>query len=225
MDSLTLTVSPRTVTGKKVKALRREGVVPVHMFGRGIESQSLQAEFRVLSVVLPQAGTNVPIAIDVDGADGENVCFVRQVQRHPVSEALLHVDFQRVDVSQKVTAEVPILVEGVSQAVQEMDGTLLQTLASVSVEALPMSMPASFTIDISILDDFDKTIRVETLQTDEDVTILNDPEEMIATIVRPRVEEEEVPVEEELEGLEGVEGEEVEEGEEGAEAAGEEEES
>jgi large subunit ribosomal protein L25 len=210
MDGLTLTAVSRTVTGKKVKVLRRGGVVPIHMFGRGIESQSLQADSRTLSVVLPQAGTNVPITIDVDGQDGDNVCFVRQVQRHPVSEALLHVDFQRVDISQKVTAEVPLLLEGVSLAVEEMEGTLLQTLASISVEALPMSMPASFTVDISILDDFDKTIRVATLQTDEDVTILNDGEEMIATVVRPRVEEEEVPDDEELEGLEeeGVEGEE-----------------
>jgi large subunit ribosomal protein L25 len=210
MDGLTLTAVSRTVTGKKVKVLRRGGVVPIHMFGRGIESQSLQADSRTLSVVLPQAGTNVPITIDVDGQDGDNVCFVRQVQRHPVSEALLHVDFQRVDISRKVSAEVPLLLEGVSLAVEEMEGTLLQTLSSISVEALPMSMPASFTVDISILDDFDKTIRVATLQTDEDVTILNDGEEMIATVVRPRVEEEEVPVDEELEGLEeeGVEGEE-----------------
>ena len=210
MDGLTLTASPRTVTGKKVKTLRRDGVVPIHLFGRGIESQSLQAETRVLGVLLPQAGTNVPITIDVDGQDGDNVCFVRQVQRHPVSEALLHVDFQRVDISRKVSAEVPLLLEGVSLAVEEMEGTLLQTLSSISVEALPMSMPASFTVDVSILDDFDKTIRVATLQTDEDVTILNDGEEMIATVVRPRVEEEEVPDDEELEGLEeeGVEGEE-----------------
>jgi large subunit ribosomal protein L25 len=210
MDGLTLTAVSRTVTGKKVRVLRRDGVVPIHMFGRGIESQSLQADSRTLSTVLPQAGTNVPITIDVDGQDGDNVCFVRQVQRHPVSEALLHVDFQRVDISRKVSAEVPLLVEGVSLAVEEMEGTLLQTLSSISVEALPMSMPASFTVDISILDDFDKTIRVATLQTDEDVTILNDGEEMIATVVRPRVEEEEVPDDEELEGLEeeGVEGEE-----------------
>ena len=200
MDALTLTAIPRTVTGKKVRTLRRDGVVPIHMYGRGIESQSLQAEARVLGVVLPQAGTNVPITIDVDGQDGENVCFVRQVQRHPVSEALLHVDFQRVDITQKVTAEVPLLIEGASPAVLEMDGTLLQTLASVSVEALPMSMPASFTVDISGLDDFDKTIRVASLETDDDVTILNDGDEMIATVVPPRVEEEEVPVDEDLEG-------------------------
>lgn len=203
MDGLTLTAVLRTVTGKKVKVLRRDGVVPIHMFGRGIESQSLQADSRTLSAVLPQAGTNVPITIDVDGHDGENVCFVRQVQRHPVSEVLLHVDFQRVDISRKISAEVPLLLEGVSLPVEEMEGTLLQTLSSISVEALPMNIPASFTIDISILDDFDKTIRVATLQTDEGVTILNDGEEMIATVVRPRVEEEEeLAADEEEEGLE-----------------------
>ena len=215
MDSLNLTVQPRTIVGKKVKSLRQDGITPINMFGRGVESQALQVESALLLSILRQAGTNVPVVVAVDGHDGEHVCFIRVVQRDPVNESMLHVDLQRVDVSQRVTAEVPISIEGESPAVLHMSGTLIQPLTTVSVEALPMSMPTGFTIDISILDTFDKTIRVDSIETDEDVSILNDISEMIATVVPPRVEEEEVEEEEDLEGIEGEEGEEGEEVEEG----------
>ena len=182
MDSLNLTVQPRTIFGKKVKSLRQDGITPIHMFGRGIESQALQVKSPVLLSILHQAGTNVPVVVAVDGHDGEHVCFVRMVQRDPVNESMLHVDLQRVDVSQRVRAEVPILIEGESPAVLHLSGTIIQPLTTISVEALPMSMPTGFTIDISILDTFDKTIRVDSIEIDEGVSILNDSDEMIATL-------------------------------------------
>ncbi len=197
MDSLTLKLSHRDVLGKKVKRLRRQGVVPVHYYGVGTEPLPMQAEGAVLRRVLPQAGTNVPISIDIAGGGEGNICFVREVQRHPVTEDILHVDFLRVDVSETIRADVPIVLEGVSPAVQDQDGTLLQTMDAVQVEALPMRIPGSFLVDISILDDFDKTIRVESLTLSADVTILAEPGQMIATVVRPRIEE----VEEEEEDL------------------------
>ena len=173
MDNLTLELSPRDVVGKKVKRLRRQGLVPVHFYGAGTEPLSMQVEGAVLRRVLPQAGTNVPISIDI--ADGEeNICFVREVQRHPVTEDILHVDFLRVDVSQTTRADVRIVLEGVAPAVTDLGGTLLQTLDAVQVEALPMRIPASFTVDVSILDDFDKTIRVESLDLSDDVMVVDD---------------------------------------------------
>ena len=99
MDVVTLKLLPRSVIGKKVKQLRREGFVPVHVYGRGVESQALQAETQVLRRVLPRVGTNIPLSLELDGDKGENICFVREVQRHPVTEDVLHVDFLRVDVS------------------------------------------------------------------------------------------------------------------------------
>ena len=215
MDNLTLELSPRDVVGKKVKRLRRQGLVPVHFYGAGTEPLSMQVEGAVLRRVLLRAGTNVPITIDIADGGGENICFVREVQRHPVTEDILHVDFLRVDVSQTITADVPIVLEGVSPAVTDLGGTLLQILDAVQVEALPMRIPGSFTVDVSILDDFDKTIRVESLALSADATVLADPGQMIATVVRPRIEEE--PVDEEEEDLlaEG----EVPEGEEGADEA------
>ncbi len=198
MDNLTLKLSPRDVIGKKVKRLRRQGLVPVHYFGAGTEPLPMQVEGAVLRRLLPQAGTNVPISIDVGGDGGENICFVKEVQRHPVTEDILHVDFLRVDVTQSIRAEVPIVLEGVAPAARDLGGTLLQTLDSVLVEALPMRIPASFTVDVSGLDDFDKTIRVDSLTLSADVTILADPGQMISTVVRPRIEEEPEAEEEEL---------------------------
>ena len=216
MDVVTLKLSPRSVTGKKVKRLRRDGVVPVHVYGRGVESQALQAEGQVLRRVLLKVGTNIPISLELDGDKGENISFVREVQRHPVTEDVLHVDFLRVDVSRVIQAEVPITLTGTAPAVRELGGTLLQPLLSLLVEALPMNVPPSLEMDVSELDDFEKGIYVRDIELEATVTLITDPDELIARVSQPRieVEEEEVAEEEELELEEGAEP-----AEEGAEAA------
>lgn len=208
MDELTLTLSQRSLTGKKVKNLRSNGIVPVHLFGKGTSSQSLQVEIGVLRRVLLKAGGNVPVKVDVEKQEGENVCFIREIQWHPVTEDLLHVDFQKVDITEMVTAAVPLVLEGVAPAVEILGGTLIQSLDSVDVESLPMDMPVLFNVDVSGLDNFDKTIRVNVLEAGPNVTVVTDLEDLIATVVPPRIEEEEEP-----EGVEGLEdGEEMGEG-------------
>ena len=202
-DSLTLKLSQRAVRGKKVRRLRRGGVIPVHFYGRGTEPLALQADAGVLRWLLPRAGRNVPITVQVDGQKGESICFVREVQRHPVTETLLHVDFLRVDVSQTITAQVPVILDGEAPAVSNMDGTLLRPLQSLEVEALPMNIPAAFHLDISSLDDFEKALRVADIQVPANVTISRDPEDMVARVAPPRVEEEEAVAEEAAEGEEG----------------------
>ena len=216
MDVVTLKLSPRSVTGKKVKRLRKEGAVPVHVYGRGIESQALQTEAHVLRRVLPQVGTNIPLSLELDGETGENICFVREVQRHPVTEEVLHVDFLRVDVSRAIQAEVPITLTGAAPAVRELGGTLLQPLLSLLVEALPMNVPASIEVDVSELDDFEKGVYVRDIALASTVTLITDPDDLAARVAPPRieVEEEVVGEEEEFELEEGEEP--LEEGEEAA---------
>ena len=203
MDTLSLKLSPREVKGKKVKRLRQAGVVPVHFFGRGIEPLALQVEDRVLRRLVPTAGTNIPITVEVEGQDGESICFIREVQRHPVTEDLLHVDFLRVDVSQTVTADVPIVLDDMAPAVENMQGTLIQPLQTLAVESLPMNVPAAIHVDVSGLDDFEKSIRVHDARVSSDVTVLADPEEMIARVLPPRIEEPEITEEKEIEEGEG----------------------
>ena len=212
MDVLSLKLEPREITGKKVKRLREQGIVPVHVYGRSLEPLALQVESQLLRRILLQVGTNVPLSVEIDGQKGEDICFVREVQRHPVTEDVLHVDFMRVDVEQTIEAEVPIVLIGTAPGVRELNGTLLQPLQSILVVSLPMNVPASIELDVSTLDDFEKAIYVRDVSVAANVTVVTDSDEMIARVVPPRVE-----VEEEVEGLEG------EEGAEGAEdAAGEE---
>ena len=201
MDAPTLKLAARATTGKKVKRLRRDGIVPVHMYGGTITPSTLQVDVRILRRVLPQVGRNVPLTVEVDGQNGDNICFVREVQRHPVTEEILHVDFLRVEATQQVSAEVPLVLAGEAPAVRNLGGTLVQPLQALLVEALPMDMPASFEVDVSGLEDFEKTVRVSDVAAPSGVTFLTDAEEMIARVMPPRVEEE-VEVEAEEEGLE-----------------------
>ena len=117
-----ITLSDRQVVGKKVRALRRSGFVPVHYYGKGMDSLSLQASTGMLRKVVDEAGANIPVEVDVEGTDGSDICFVREVQWHPVNGSLLHVDFMRVDITERVTAEVPITLTGQSEAVRELGG-------------------------------------------------------------------------------------------------------
>ena len=218
MDVQTLKLDNRTVTGKKVRQLRRQGLLPVHVYGADIQPANLQVDDRTLNRLLPIVGSNIPVSVEYDGGNDENICFVREVQRHPVTDAVIHVDFLRVDVTRTITAEVPLTLTGVSPAVSQMAGTLLQNLQSLLIEALPMSMPAEIEVDISGLVDFDASLQVGDVEVPDDVTVMNDLSDSIARVAPPRLE-----VELEEEGLEeGEEGEETAEGEEGEETESEE---
>ena len=174
--------------------------------------ENLQVDGLTLNRLLPQVGANIPISVEYEGQGDEKVCLVREVQRHPVTDEVIHVDFLRVDVSQTVSAEVPLVLVGSSLAVIEMAGTLLQNVQSLLIEALPMNMPAEVTVDISGLIDFDASILVRDVSVPGNVTVLNDSNDTIASVAPPRLELETF----EEEGEEGEEGEGEEgEGEEG----------
>ena len=208
MDLQTLKLDRRTVIGKKVKRLRQQGVIPVHVYGADMGPQNLQVDDLTLNRLLIQVGSNIPVSVEYEGQGDEKVCFVREVQRHPVTDDVIHVDFLRVDVTQTVSAEVPLILTGSSLAVSEMAGTLLQNVQSLLIEALPMDMPAEVQVDISSLVDFDASIQVQDASVPGNVTVLNDPDDTIARVVPPRLEVEiEEEEGEEIEGEEGEEGE------------------
>jgi len=146
----------------------------------------------------------------VEGSDGEDICFVREVQRHPVTDAVVHVDFLRIDVSRKVNADVPVVLQGVPPAVSLQGGTLIQNMLTLSIEALPLDMPASLDVDVSFLEDFDTTIHVYDIVVAEGLTVMSSGDALVARVAPPRVEVEAVTDAEE--GEEGAEGEDVEGG-------------
>ncbi len=193
MEAIKLETAPRDVIGKKVKVLRKEGLTPIHVYGKKMDSKLLQADTKTLQRVIQRVGKNIPVTIVEGNGKGEgkgNISFVREVQEHPVSGQLLHVDFYQVDVSERIKAEVPVILVGEAPAVRIDHGVLMQALHTLQVESLPMDVPEGFQVDISFLDDFEKAIRVGDIPVSGDVTILADAEDVIARVNPPRVEEE-----------------------------------
>lgn len=180
----TLSVQPRTVLGKKVSNLRRQGVTPIHLYGAGREPQALQVDSLVLRRVLTHIGHNRPVEVMTEGTSDRSLAFVREIQFHPLTLDVLHVDFFRVDASVTTTIEVPLELTGDSPATH-LGGSLIQNLHAVTVEARPLDVPGSIEVDVSVLDDFDKVVRVSDLTALEGVTVLTDGDLMIAHVTAP----------------------------------------
>ena len=188
VDNLNLSVNKREITGKKVSELRNDGLTPIHMYGPEIESSPLQCDSKILDRVITDAGTNIPVTVNVDGGEQDNLCFIREVQYHPVTNKVLHVDFMKVQVGKSVRAQVPISVIGTSPAVRTMGGTLLQPLLTLTVEALPLEIPKMITLQAELLVDFETNFYVSDIEVDEGVNVINTASEMVASVVAPRVE-------------------------------------
>ena len=208
----TLTALHREITGKAVAHLRKEGRLPAVVYGHGVESSNVTVDAHEFDVLRKHAGPNALIDLSVDGAAAKPV-LIHGVQIHPVHRRALHADLFLVRMTEELTVDVPLIPRGVSLAVTDLNGTLLHPTETVRVKALPDHLPQSIDYAIDTLIDFDAAIHVRDLSIPSDVTLLTDPDEIIAKVQAPRVEIEEVPV---------VEGEEAEgEGAEGEAATGE----
>ena len=195
-------LSNRSIFGKKVANLRKAGIMPVHLYGGDTGSLSLQGDYAEISKLLPRVGLNIPVSVVLEDGKAGEICFVREVQIHPLTQDILHVDFMRVDVKSKITASVPIEVVGDSPAVRLLGGTLILNLQLINVESLPLNVPEKFTIDITPIEDFETAIHVSDLSVEDDVTITNPSDALVARVAPPRVEVEEVS-DEDAEDAEG----------------------
>lgn len=212
MAELQLAVDPRTVTGKKVKALRREGITPAHLYGRGMESLALQASTQTIINLLHSASANAIIDLQINGESEARPVVLRGIQRNPVTSELVHVDFFQISLTEKLKSEVPLTLTGDAPAVSAFAGVLLQMLDRIAVEALPTDMPERIEVDVSILDTLDASIFVRDLAIPDSVEVLAAPDQVVAKVAQPRLaaeveeEEEEVLEEGEEAAEEGKEG-------------------
>jgi large subunit ribosomal protein L25 len=218
---LQIAVDERTATGKATKRLRAAGIVPGVVFGKKVGSVPVQLDAKAFEALYREAGRTSIIKVKVDGGRETSV-VIKSVQRNPLTGRVLHVDFFAPDLTHEMQADVPIVFSGEAPAVEATGGTLFTSLDHLKVKALPADMPHEVPVDVSSLVDLDVAIHVRDLAFAENVTILNDPDELIAKVMPPRVEEEPEVVAEELEGeaAEGAEGAEGEAAEGGAEPEG-----
>jgi large subunit ribosomal protein L25 len=204
-----LQVAPRSVTGKKVAALRRAGQTPANVYGHRIESTSVQANTVDLTHLMRAMGRNALISLKIDGEAAPRTVMVRGVARNPLNGKMLHVDFYQVNLSEKMKAEVPVVLTGTSDAVVTFGGVLMQMVDVIHVEALPADLPSEYTVDVGQLTQLDQAIHVRDLHIDETkVSVLSDPDIVVARVAAPRLaaEEEEAAEAAPVEGEEPAEG-------------------
>jgi large subunit ribosomal protein L25 len=207
-DYVTLPAQTRTVMRKKTKQLRREGITPIAVYGRHTEPASLQVDTRELARVLASAGSSALISIEVEGEAEPRVCLARDAQRHVTRQSLLHADFLQVAMDEVVTSDVALQLGGEPEVVRANEARLDVLLNLVSVEALPADLPPVIEVDVSGLEEIGDSVLVGDLDLGDEVTILTDPEDVIARLSSMHMEALEELEEEEAEAEEGEEAEE-----------------
>lgn len=201
-----LTAEKRTVLGKSVKKLRRDGVLPANVYGKGLSSVAIQVNLKDFDKIFKEVGETGLIDLQVNNET--HPVLVKNLQLKYPSHMPLHADFYQVNLKEKVKAMVPIEVTGEAKAVTDNVGILLQQLSEIEVEALPDALPENITVDVSNLAALDEQITVADLKTDEAVAVLTDPAQAIVKIAEAVVEEPEPEPTAEEEGVaaEGEEG-------------------
>jgi large subunit ribosomal protein L25 len=214
MADTTLVAELRSDKGSRPAGrLRREGRLPGVVYGLGEEAQSVTVNAHQLGTILSsKSGANTLITLKIDGAD--QLALARQIQRDAVKGILVHVDFIRVRADQTIQAEVRIDLIGDAEGVSQ-GGMLEQMMHTLTVEGKPGQLPNEISHDVTVLELGDQ-LHVKDLAIPAGITVVNDPEDLIATISQPRGLEEEEAAAEGEEGEEGAEGAEGGEGGEGA---------
>jgi large subunit ribosomal protein L25 len=182
MEEIVLNMEPRTVVGKQVKALRREGNVPAVLYSRRGEPVILQANNRELLRVLQRAGGSRLVKLNIAGAKDAPMALVREVQREPIKGSVLHVDFFGVSMTEAIKVEIPIRYEGASPAVTRNEGVLIHSMDAIEIECLPGDLIDAVSIDVSKLEKVGDVIRVSDLQVPAAVKLLADPEATVARV-------------------------------------------
>ncbi len=191
-QNVTLTAFTRTAD-QKPRALRRMGQIPAVLYGPRFSPLKLRCNAFDLQRVLQAVGTAHLFTLEIDGT--QETALIREVQRHPVTGAILHVDFFRVLQDQPLTSAVPIALVGHAPAT-EKGGILSHLLSEVEVECLPRDLPEEIAVDVSSLKDYGDVIRVGDVPLPPGVTVLTPPEAEIVRVLAPRIHEEEAAEEE-----------------------------
>jgi large subunit ribosomal protein L25 len=221
MENVVLKAALRTATGRHVRALRRSGQLPAVIYGHNVEPLTISLDAHEATRVLSRLSSSSLVTIEVDGKDYPSL--VREKQMNYIKRNLIHVDFQVVSLTEKIRANVGIVLTGNSQAVKDYNAMLINGLTELEVEALPQDLPERVVVDINPLLKIGDAIHVSDIVLSDKVTILDAPDEMVVLATAPAKEEveevvtpEEVVVEGEAEP-EVIEKGKKEEGEEGEE--------
>ncbi len=194
MNTTIATVEERKTLGKKVKKLRREGILPANLFGKDLKSKALQIKEKDFRKLFKEAGeTGV---VEVKLSKETYPALIHNVQRDPVTDKVIHIDFHKVNLKEKINARVPIKLIGEAPAEKSSIGLILQTVNELEIESLPGDIPSEIEVDMSKLEQVGQNIHVKDLKINRDkVEVKNESEDVVVSVQTAEMKEE--PVEEE----------------------------
>lgn len=206
-----LEATKRTILGKRTSALRKKGILPANIFGAGMESISIQVDHHIFSNMYRKEGETTVIYVHLDGK--EIPTLVSNVDIHPLSRFIIHTDLRKVNLKQKVEAQVPVKFIGTSLAVSQKNGVLITQIDDLTIESLPTNIPHEIEVDISQLVEIGDQITVGSLTPSPEYVFVDEPERVIVSVtehveetieVQTATEAPEILTEKAVEGEEGA---------------------
>ncbi|PIS39122.1 MAG: 50S ribosomal protein L25 [Candidatus Nealsonbacteria bacterium CG08_land_8_20_14_0_20_43_11] len=208
---LTLTAKIRKETRKKVKSLRQKGILPAVLYGPKTKPLNLEIDPKQFEKIFAETGESSLLSLLVEGEKSadkkEYLVLIHQIEKDPLTLALIHIDFYQPDLEAEVTVMVPVVFEGEAPAVKDLGGTLVKNIAELEVRAKPQNLPKEIKVNVEPLKLFTDRILIKDLSLSKGIRVLKDLEEVVALVTAPeKVEEElEKPIEEKVEEVEKVE--------------------
>lgn len=187
MEQVVLKAVRRSVIGKQVKALRRQGKLPGVIYGRHLQPIPILLDLREASRTLVGISPSTLVVVDVEGE--QHHTLVRERQRDYIQGVLTHVDFLAVSMAEKLRASVPVELHGEAPAVKTLNAILVPGADSLEVECLPVDLPERIVVDVSGMEKIGDVIYVRDLVVSEKIKVLEDPDTILATITAPEQEE------------------------------------
>lgn len=187
MEFATIVVQPRSVIGKKVKTLRREGILPGNIYGKGLESKAVQMDGREFVRIARASGVRSMFKLSVEGESEPRYVFIRGLMREGGMGAPRHVDFHQVELSKPVDASIPLVFTGESSAVRDLAGTLMQHAHFVTIRTLPLELPEQIEVDLGVLTGFDVSLTAADIKLPGTAELVDAPDTLIARVTPPRL--------------------------------------
>lgn len=202
---LTLAAKQRTAKGRKVFSLRRQSEIPAVLYGPAQETTLVSVGEKEFAKAFEEAGFSSLVRLETEGS--ATPVLIHEVQRDPVSDKVIHIDFYQPPLDKKIEITVSIKFAGEAPAVKDFGGTLIKNIQEVQVRALPAALPHEIVVQVEGLATFEDAIFVKDLVAGEGVEILHSPNDIVAQVVPPEKVEEELakPVEEKVEEVAKVE--------------------
>ena len=204
---ISLKAKIRKEMGRKTNDLRASDRIPAVVYGHKVKNILLDIDYKEFQNVLRKAGESSLIELDVEGEKEKKSVLVHEIQKNPVTDQFIHVDFFQASLTEEVEVEVPLVFEGTSVAVKDLGGTLVKNISELKVKALAKDLPHEILVSIEALNTLEDHILVKDLVLPKGVRAMAKPDEIVVSVSEPEKVEEDLAKEitEEVENVEKVE--------------------